>query len=307
MKTTLTLSLPKYFDFRRTIFSHGWYALPPFRVTDVVGQPLALCTAFALDTKKSAAVTLSQQDHQLKIEVEHASRLTQAHNLRIVAVVAEIVRLNESFDEFYSAANEHEGFRWVKKIGAGRMLRSPSVFEDVVKMMFTTNCSWSLTESMVGNLTSKLGKKFKEEIFLFPTAEAIAECSEKYLRREIRCGYRAPYVLELSKNITQGKTSLEHLRSSEQTTEELYWELRSIKGIGHYAAGNLLKLLGRYDYLGIDSWVRMKFSELHKRGRKTSDAVIEKHYDHFGKWRGLFCWMDVTKEWHDKFLNELKK
>jgi len=38
------------------------------------------------------------------------------------------------------------------------------------------------------------------------------------------------------------------------TTEALFQELRSIKGVGAYSAGNILKLLGRYDYLGLDSW-----------------------------------------------------
>jgi hypothetical protein len=48
--------------------------------------------------------------------------------------------------------------------------------------------------------------------------------------------------------------------------------------VGPYAAGNLLKLLGHYDYLAIDSWCRMKFFELHKGGRKVLDKTIEKFY-----------------------------
>jgi hypothetical protein len=76
----------------------------------------------------------------------------------------------------------------------------------------------------------------------------------------------------------------------------------SVKGIGEYAAGNIMKLLGRYDYLGLDSWVRKKFSELHRGGRKTSDTSIERHYKQFGKWKGLFFWLEMTKDWYtEKF------
>ena len=122
--------------------------------------------------------------------------------------------------------------------------------------------------------------------------------SEQWLRKEISCGYRAPYLLELCKNISSGKIELESLRTSKLPTEELYQKLRTIKGIGHYAAGNLLKLLGRYDYLGIDSWVRTQFFATHKKGRKVSDSTIEKHYQKYGKWRGLVCWMEATADWH---------
>jgi hypothetical protein len=26
---------------------------------------------------------------------------------------------------------------------------------------------------------------------------------------------------------------------------------------------------------------------------------MEKFYEHYGKWRGLFFWMDLTKHWYD--------
>ena len=83
-------------------------------------------------------------------------------------------------------------------------------------------------------------------------------------------------------------------------TEELFKQVRSVKGMGNYAAGNIMKLLGRYDYLGLDSWVRAQFYKLHKNGRRIGDKTIERHYDRFGKWRGLFFWLEMTKNWYDK-------
>jgi hypothetical protein len=91
-------------------------------------------------------------------------------------------------------------------------------------------------------------------------------------------------------------------RDSSVPTPELFAEVRSVKGIGPYAAGNILKLLGRYDYLGIDSWCRKKFFDLFKDGRIVSDRTIERHYAPFGKWRGLLFWLDVTEDWyHEQF------
>ena len=38
------------------------------------------------------------------------------------------------------------------------MIRSPSVFEEVVKTICTTNCTWSATVRMVSSLVQNLGE-----------------------------------------------------------------------------------------------------------------------------------------------------
>jgi len=73
-----------------------------------------------------------------------------------------------------------------------------------------------------------------------------------------------------------------------------------VKGLGPYAAGNLLRLLGRCDYLALDTWVRQQFFKIHRKGRRVQDTAIERHYKKFGVWKGLFFWLEMTKEWHDE-------
>lgn len=292
----MTIQLSPKFNFYTTVNSHGWYDLPPFSSNESMSE---LKTVISLSKKKHAQIRIRPLQSILTITVENRVRLTRTEKERIKNTVRSMLRIDEHLDEFYALCKKEPHLRWVAKQQAGRILRSPSVFEDVVKMMFTTNCSWSLTKIQTKHLTTKLGSKTTENIFSFPPPEMIAKKSEKWLRKEISCGYRAPYLLELCKNISNKKIELESFRHSELPTEDLYWKLRSIKGIGHYAAGNILKLLGRYDYLGIDSWVRKRFSEIHKKGRRVSDATIEKHYDRYGKWRGLICLMEVTSDWHE--------
>ncbi len=292
----MTIQTPPNFNLHSTINSHGWYDLPPFWTNET---KTALRAVISLSKNKHALVKIVELHSVITISTENEVRLTKTEKERIKNIVRSMLRMNESLDEFYSLCKKEPHVRWVSKHNAGRMLRSPSVFEDVVKMMFTTNCSWALTKIMTVNITTKLGVEAAENIYSFPTPDAIAAKSEQWLRKELSCGYRAPYLLELCRNLSNKKIDIESLRHSNLPTEELYWKLRSIKGIGHYAAGNLLKLLGRYDYLGIDSWVRKKFSALHKNGRKVSDTTIEKHYERYGKWRGLMCWMEATADWHE--------
>ena len=59
-----------------------------------------------------------------------------------------MLRLDEDLARFYDAAADDPELAWVTR-GAGRMLRSPTVFEDVVKTICTTNCAWSATVRMV--------------------------------------------------------------------------------------------------------------------------------------------------------------
>ena len=58
---------------------------------------------------------------------------------------------------FYAAAAASPELRWVTP-GAGRMTRCQTVFEDVVKTICTTNCTWSATVRMVQGLVAGLGE-----------------------------------------------------------------------------------------------------------------------------------------------------
>jgi len=180
------------------------------------------------------------------------------------------------------------------------MLRSPTVFEDVVKMICTTNSTWAPTTAPLNNLARVDVRRVDSDALAFPEAHTIAGASEKTLRTEIRAGYRAPYLLQLAQGAASGKLDLEEWRSSRATTEELFKKMLTVKGIGPYAAGNLLRLVGRYDYLALDSWVRSQYYALHHGGRKVKDSTIERHYEQYGTWRGLFFWLEMTRDWHDE-------
>ena len=295
-RTTLSLNAPANFNFRSLLYSHGWSDLEPLKVSD---DDKELRMVISFSSTKHAVVRISVQHSKIQIAVESKTSLKNGEEPVLKNIIRSMFRLDDSLNEFYSLCKKEKHLQWIPAIDGGRMLRSATVFEDIVKMICTTNCSWALTKIIINNLTTKLGSHIGNEIYSFPTPEAIASKTEKWMRKETSSGYRASFLLELSKRVASGRLSVEHLRTESMTTEELYKFLRSIKGIGHYAAGNLLKLLGHYDYLGIDSWIRSRFCEIHRNGRKVSDKKIEKHYAHYGKWRGLVCWMEMTKHWHD--------
>jgi hypothetical protein len=76
--------------------------------------------------------------------------------------------------------------------------------------------------------------------------------------------------------------------------------MKQVKGVGDYAAENLLKLVGRYDGLALDSWTRAKFATTRNNSRAATDRKIARFYGRFDTWRGLALWCDLTKDWLDE-------
>ncbi len=72
------------------------------------------------------------------------------------------------------------------------------------------------------------------------------------LRTVAKLGYRAPYIRELADAVTSGRLDLEALKNSDLPTAELRKRLLAIKGVGGYAAANLLMILGRYDFIPVE-------------------------------------------------------
>jgi 3-methyladenine DNA glycosylase/8-oxoguanine DNA glycosylase len=288
----LTISVPRDFSFKRTASSHGWTDLPPFgvdpqtwtitRVLDINGaQPIAV---FITGGNDAVNIRLPR-----KVGKRAATSITKA--------VSHMLRLDDDLSEFYGAMNADPDFSWISRAGAGRLVRSPTVYEDLVKTICTTNCSWSLTRKMVQGLVTNLGRESADGRRTFPTAAAMAGMPASFYRDEVRAGYRGPYLKELAERVATRELEVEGWLTSELPTEELKREMKGVKGVGDYAAENLLKLVGRYDVLALDSWVRATFARTRNNGRKTADKKIARYYSRFDHWRGLALWCDMTKDW----------
>ncbi len=291
------ISAPKYFSFWRTVYSHGWCSLPPF-IVDKERQELKRLLRLA----DGALVhcTLREAPAGISVRTESREPLSSLQRSEVRAQLRSCFRLDEDFSAFFATVHKDRRLRWIRSSGSGRLLRAPTMFEDLVKMMCTTNCTWGLTEVMVGNLTTKLGAEFSDGVHAFPTPAKLASCTDSFMRKEIRSGYRSPYLIEFGERVASGTLDVEAWRKSELPTTELFREVLGVKGIGQYAAGNLLRLLGRYDYLALDSWVRARYAEIHHAGRKVSDRTIERAYQQYGSWRGLIFWFEMTKDWLDQ-------
>jgi 3-methyladenine DNA glycosylase/8-oxoguanine DNA glycosylase len=103
----------------------------------------------------------------------------------------------------------------------------------------------------------------------------------------------------MAEKVASGEIDPESWLTTDMPTPELKKEIKSIKGFGDYAADNLLKLIGRYDGLALDSWLRAQFYKTLNNGRICNDKKIEKFYRKYGDWKGLAIWCDMTEKWFE--------
>ena len=288
----ISIPVPRDFNFKRTVRSHGWCGLLPFEFDQERWKLVRV-----LETGEGRPVTAVISSGRRSLAVALQGSLGKRAIAKVVRDVRHIFRLDEDLAGFYNVVTDDPDFAWIEREGAGRLLRSPTIFEDLVKSICTTNCSWSLTERMVEGLVHNLGVESKDGRRAFPGPGAMARAPLQFYRDEVRAGYRAPYLKELAERVASGELDVEGWLTSELPTAELKREMKRVKGVGDYAAENLLKLVGRYDCLALDSWVRARFARVRGRGRVSADEKIARYYSRFNTWRGLALWCDMTRDW----------
>ena len=262
-----------------------------------IGEKWVLTRTLDLDDAPPVTVRIRGTKRGLKITAGRP--VSELARKQVVSDVRHMLRLDDNMGDFYRLMRNDPDFDWIPLQGAGRLLRSPTVFEDLVKMICTTNCSWALTEKMVTGLVENLGRESPDGQRTFPTAKAMALMPLKFYVNEVRAGYRSSYLKQLADRVASGELDVEAWRTSTLSTADLIKEMRGVMGVGPYAAENLLKLLGRYDGLALDSWTRAKFFTVRNNGRKATDKKIARYYSRYKEWRGLVLWCDVTRDWLD--------
>jgi N-glycosylase/DNA lyase len=222
----------------------------------------------------------------------------------LLGVVRHVLRLDADLSPFYAVAADDPELAWATA-GAGRMVRSPTVFEDVVKTISTTNCTWSATVRMVHAIVLHLGEPAAGAADgdpwgrAFPTPSAMAEAGETFFRDVARAGYRGSYLLQLARSVAEGDLDLEWFgRASpdELPDAELEARLLALPGVGPYAAAHVMMTLGRYHRLILDSWTRPTYARLTGRGSVT-DRAIERRFRRYGPYAGLAFWLFLTRDW----------
>ncbi|HET7857310.1 MAG TPA: hypothetical protein VFL41_12715, partial [Gaiellaceae bacterium] len=286
-------------DLRRTLASHGVADLPPNSIDE---EARTVELTLPLARGRPRIVRISGRPGYGRLEVL-GPPVGAAQHEQLLGRVQHVLRLDEDLSTFYEAAAADPELAWVTR-GAGRMMRSPTVFEDVVKTICTTNCAWSATVRMVTAIVEHLGRPAPGAgpgAFgrAFPTPEAMAEAGGDFYREVARAGYRGAYLRSLAASVAGGELDLEALGradAEELPDDELAAQLLALPGVGPYAAAHVMMLVGRYSRLILDSWSRPKYLRV-AGARSAKDGTIERRFRGYGPYAGLAFWLYITRDW----------
>jgi 3-methyladenine DNA glycosylase/8-oxoguanine DNA glycosylase len=289
-------------DLKRTLASHGVASLPPMLLDE---DAWTLEVTVPLPKRRPRTVVIREGTRR-RAAVDVIGRKPGVREAEaIAAAVRHVLALDLDLSAFYEAASNDPDLEWVAG-GAGRMIRSPTVFEDVVKTLCTTNCSWALTTKMVTALVEHLGEPAAGAEpgtwrgRAFPTPEAMAVKNEAFYRDVVRSGYRAPHFVRMATMVAEDRVDLESLAVQQPEgppDDDVEAELLALPGIGPYAAAHVMLLIGRYHRLILDSWTRPKYARVTGARRQPTDSAIVRRFRRYGPYAGLAFWCLLTRDW----------
>jgi 3-methyladenine DNA glycosylase/8-oxoguanine DNA glycosylase len=277
---TITLPTPPDFSFRETVHAHGWRHLLPFawnettqtleRIEQIEDNRVVLLT---LRAPSEGTLTITSSEDADEAELTRRAR--------------RMLQLDIALDGFHKFCAADPKLAHLPARKQGRLLRSPTLWEDAVKVILTTNTTWAQTRAMTARLCEHFGSPWPPDParHAFPAPAQIAAARFDEFAALAKLGYRNASVHGLATAIADGTLDLEAWQTQDLTATEWRTRLLGLRGIGPYGAACLLLYLGRPEHVNADSWARMLLSK--ELGRPVTDKEVHAFFNDYGDWRGL--------------------
>jgi 3-methyladenine DNA glycosylase/8-oxoguanine DNA glycosylase len=290
-RTQISVSPPQDFGFGVTVNSHGWERLAPFflnKETQVLTRVQRLPSQLArLDIASDGEITVT-------VSSEHA--LKSADRKAVTDFVAHCFAFDWDLSRCYAKVADDPTYQFIKERRLGRLLLAPTMWENLVKTQFLTNTHARHTTAMATKFCA-LGDPFGDQ-YAFPTPDQVLAVSIDDLEQQTGTGYRAKYIRSLAEQIASGFDP-ETLRDPALSYEEVYENVQALQGFGPYSASYVLKLLGRFERISMDTVMRRYFKEITGQPDAT-DQDIQAYYARFGECQGLIAWWEVSRRADEK-------
>ncbi len=284
---------PSDFSFPETLSAHGWRRLAPF-VWDDGAQTLE-----RVEELQAGVVLLRLRDLEghVLVDVQGHVEWNDTTEAEVVGRVRRMLQLDLPIDGFHTYCASHPELAHIAGCRRGRMLRGPTLHEDAVKVVATTNTTWAQTIAMSARLVEHFGAPLPGDSArrAFPTPRRIAAVPFDEFAAKARMGYRNAYVHGLATAIADGTLDLEGWQDKTLTADVLRKRLLSLPGIGPYGAACLMLYLGKPEHVNADSVARAALGK--ELGRVVTDKDVQTFFEEHGEWRGLvynfYPWRDA--------------
>lgn len=241
--------------------SHGWLQLAPLE---------SLPNGFIYPMQLTENLTTNVLIRSCRTGVAYYAdvRPTVAVRARLSSVVKRVLSLDFPMAELRVAcrARGAESFLRLAQRGWGRMLRSPTPWEDAVKTLFTTNASWPHTKQMCQRLVMAAGSRSRSGRNAFPFPSDVLRVLDDSEPQSLSIGYRSAFLAALAE-AAQSTDSWLLQGDAKVSMPDVEERVSSWPGFGPYATAHLMVLLGDHSQLPVDREVG-KHIGLHSPGAK---------------------------------------
>ena len=145
---TITLPARPPFSLPVVVNSHGWIQLAPFRPTGDGGF------SYIARLAQGRVLELTVEPLPEAVSVRTDVPVNAAEETEIADTVRWMAGLDQDLSPFYEAAANEPKLARAAIEAKGRILRSATLFEDVVKTILTTNTLWAATKRMTAACVS---------------------------------------------------------------------------------------------------------------------------------------------------------
>jgi DNA-3-methyladenine glycosylase II len=279
---------PFNFELSTRIFSEGDAEIRRFE-KGKYRQLLRTDNHLIMVTIKSSGTT---NKPELSVDLDSNKPISDEDQKSVQKTIINIFNLDFDLKPFYEdVKNDAVMAKLVKKL---RGLKSPAtstVFEALVSSIIEQQISLKAAHSIERRMVKSFGDKLKikdKNYYTFPTHQKLSSLTKEQLRE---CGLsfrKSEYIIDLSKEIVEGKLDLEELKDHEDVNE-IIQELSNIRGVGVWTS-ELTILRGMHKleaFPADDIGLRRAISHYYCDDKRISAETARKIAARWGKWKGL--------------------
>ncbi|TWU00382.1 HhH-GPD superfamily base excision DNA repair protein [Botrimarina colliarenosi] len=290
----LSIAVPADLWLPATVCSYGYFLLAPNRwlPTELALVRSFDAAEFGLPEERFSVHIDQPAGRGAPLRVRCDASVSAPARRAVRGAVVRMLRLEKDLTTLQRA------FPGIKRRGFGRLFRSATLLEDMVKTITSCNVGWPSTVRMNQLLVDRVGGG------AFPSAERLARWTPGRLQKVCRVGYRAKRIIRLARRFAKEDLDPAWFESPERSTEELREALLALDGFGPYSAANVLQLLDHDDELPIDTETHRLYCKRQGVERPanplTLHPAIVAHYERYRPHRFLAYWFELWRDYESQ-------